>query len=58
MKWGGGENVTGYKFGISYTCDALLNKSAFIATCRVFALQPGFASGLGTYMRFLRVRDK
>ena len=27
-----GENVTGYRLGISYTCTALRYKSAFIAT--------------------------
>ena len=27
-----GENVTGYKLGISYTCTALRYKRAFIAT--------------------------
>ena len=27
-----GENVTGYRSGVSYTCSALRNKPAFIAT--------------------------
>ena len=30
-----GENVTGYRLGISDTCTALRYKPAFIATCRV-----------------------
>ena len=54
-----GENVTGYWFGISYTCTALPYKPVFIKRGRVFAFRPkGHGSILGRGMEiFLRVSD-